>query len=208
MNNIIIVGASITQGYWDTEGGWATRIKREYIKRAVDKKDYDVPMVFNLGISGNDAIKILKRLDVELQARAKNRDDLVLFFFGTNDSSHQQGKFIETPAEFKQNIEKIVETTQKYTDNIIFGNILPCDDKIVQPVAWNDTVFYYNSRIIEFNSVIQEFCADNDIKMIDVYTPFAAESQKQNLLEDGLHPNDVGHKLVFEIIMKELEEVK
>jgi lysophospholipase L1-like esterase len=205
MSNIVIIGASITQGYWDTEGGWATRIKREYIRRAVESKDYDVPKVFNLGISGNDAIKILKRLDVELQARVKNFDDLVLFSFGTNDSSRQQGKFVETPEKFKSNLEEIVAITRKYTDNIVFCNILPCDDGLVQPVQWNDTVFYYNDRIDEFNSKMLELCAENEIKMIDIYSPFIEKNNWQGLLEDGLHPNDAGHKLVFEIVMKELE---
>jgi len=61
---VLIFGDSITQGFWDIEGGWAARLRKTYDQKAVDSDDYDQPTIFNLGVSGNsngDVIKPLKK---------------------------------------------------------------------------------------------------------------------------------------------------
>lgn len=208
---IFIIGDSITQGYYDTEGGWATRIFREFSRRDIASKKYDAAGVFNMGIDGDDAPKVLKRLDVELRARSyygHKKENVAIFALGTNDSLKQGDKFIETPAEFAENLAKIVTIAKKYADNIIFCAAPPCDDKLMQPTPWNDEIFYYNDRIVEFNAVTKKFCAQNNFELIDVYDPFAAAMKTQELLEDGLHPNDAGHELIYQIVMGKLEEGK
>jgi lysophospholipase L1-like esterase len=203
--NVIFVGASITQGYWDTDGGWVTRIAKRFIKQAIETDDYDIPMVFNLGISGDNADKILKRLDVELMARVDGREDIVVFSFGTNDSSVRGGKPVSSPEKFMSDLAKVKEISEKYVDEIIFMNILPCDETRTQPVAWNDAVYYYNQRIDSFNDAVSQFCEKNSLKMIDIFTPFSLTNTNSRLLIDGLHPDTAGHQLIAEVVTKELE---
>ena len=204
--NIVVVGASTAQGYWDMEGGWAERVKREFMQRAIKSKNYyAVPSVFNISIDGDDAIKILKRLNTELCTRIGNKnDDVIIFQFGVNDSSRQQGEFIETPTEFKKNYEEIIKIAKNYANNVVLCNILPCNDELVQPVAWNDAIYYYNDRIVEFNAKIKELCSENNLKMIDIFSVFAG-ADAQGLLEDGLHPNSFGHELIYNAVMEEME---
>jgi lysophospholipase L1-like esterase len=156
--NIIVVGASIAQGFWDTEGGWVARITKKFMKQAIDTRDYDVPRIFNLGVSGDNAKRILKRLGTELSARVDGREDIVLFSFATNDSCRRDGKYATSPEEFAEDLAQIHKIASEHVDNVAFCNILPCDEKLTQPVAWNDSVYYYNDRIDQFNAVIKECC--------------------------------------------------
>ncbi|MCL2451716.1 GDSL-type esterase/lipase family protein [Candidatus Saccharibacteria bacterium] len=211
--NIIFVGASITQGFWDTGGGWVARITRTFMKRAVDTKTFygagSPPVAFNLGISGDNAERILGRLDTELAARVDGRGDVVVFSFGVNDSQARGGKFTSSPKKFLADLTRIFEITKNYVDNVFFANILPCDEKLVQPVAWNDSIYYYNDRIDDFNQVLEEFCrgGGSGLKVIDIATPFKKALEQRELLMDGLHPNDAGHELIAEVVLERLWEV-
>jgi lysophospholipase L1-like esterase len=205
---VFFVGDSITQGYWDLEGGWVTRISKGFTEQAIDDSPYyESPRVFNLGVSGDNADKILKRLDVELRARIDGRDDVVIFSFGTNDSQKRNGQVVSSPEKFKKDLEKIYQIAKKYVDGVAIANILPCDEARVQPVAWNAEVYYYNERINDFNQVIGRFCKEKSVRLIDIATPFATANTDNQLLIDGLHPNSDGHKLIAEIVLKGLEEI-
>jgi lysophospholipase L1-like esterase len=208
---IIFVGASITQGYWDTEGGWVARVARKYneqsLKADIFPAAQSFPAVFNLGISGDKADDISERLDTELKARVVNRrEDIVVFSFGTNDSQRRGDEFVSSPEKFASDLASVHEIAKNHVDRVIFANILPCDEQRTLPVAWGNS-YYYNDRINAFNDAISNFCKDNKLKMIDLHTPLSEANKQQELLIDGLHPNNAGHELISNIVLRELVEI-
>ncbi|MCL2280532.1 GDSL-type esterase/lipase family protein, partial [Candidatus Saccharibacteria bacterium] len=150
---ILVFGDSITQGYYDTQGGWVARLFGMLVK----KYGVDAQGVFNLGISGDNASKIKARFNFDVSSRVRNRDDSIIFDFGINDSDQKAGKFASTPEQFARDIKELGDIARKYVDNVIFMNITPVDDQRVQPTAWNGELYYNNERIGQFNAVLDEY---------------------------------------------------
>jgi len=73
---ICIFGASSTWGAWDYEkAGWANRLRL-----FLDSENKDV-FTYNLGVSGDTTNKLLKRFNVEAEAR---QPKIIIFSIGDN----------------------------------------------------------------------------------------------------------------------------
>jgi len=54
-------------------------------------------------------------------------------------------------------------------------------------------VSYKNKDVIEYSQIIKEFCDKNNLPFIDIYDILNMDD-----LEDGLHPNSIGHEKIFQ----------
>ena|ERR1035437_8856757 len=85
---VLIFGDSITQGFWDTSGGWVNRLRNHYDEVQVQDLDKDIPTIFNLSIDGDTSQNILNRIKFETQARIWQENlPTVIVQIGINDSS-------------------------------------------------------------------------------------------------------------------------
>src|SRR6478735_8412820 len=128
MARILIFGDSISQGFHDSQGGWADRLKRDFLE--LDKQN----SVFNLGISGDNSRHVLVRFDLEVQARTKrwdSRDDTtIILAVGTNDT-YTTGTDLtpKTPLEsFIKSFEELIEKSKVVAKNVVVCAILPAED--------------------------------------------------------------------------------
>lgn len=86
-------GHSITQGFWDTEGGWVQRLRKFLDEKSLKQPEEYYFEVYNLGVSGNDSRQLLDRFDDELEARLFDEDEtLIIFQIGANDIQYLQAK--------------------------------------------------------------------------------------------------------------------
>jgi len=100
---ILIFGDSITQGFWDSEGGWVQRIRKMYDLHKIDNIQDDVPTIFNLGVSGDSTDEIIQRFETETRARLE--DELVIIFsVGVNDSRVRDTKEFSNIERYQQNL--------------------------------------------------------------------------------------------------------
>lgn len=60
---VLVFGDSITQGFWDLDGGWVARLRRTYDKQMIEGVNDDPPSLFNLGVSGDSSDDIVTRFD-------------------------------------------------------------------------------------------------------------------------------------------------
>lgn len=185
---VLVFGDSITQGFWDTSGGWVQRIRTVYDKETI-KTDYDLPTIFNLGISGNSSRDIVERFEAETKARCQDEELGFIFAVGLNDSRTKSGVNFSEPEEYKSNLEKLLVMASRYSNKIVFVGLTPCVEERSNPVSWSDTG-YTNDRIRMFNQVLKDFCHDNALEFIDTLTPFTEAEAKTELLPDSLHPNN------------------
>ena len=66
-----------------------------------------------------------------------------------------------------------------------------CDESKTMPVSWIN--FYYtNENLSKYSKVMEEVCKENGVLFMN--TIGLANSD----FEDGLHPNALGHKKLFE----------
>jgi lysophospholipase L1-like esterase len=207
---VLVFGASITQGFWDSEGGWVARLRRYYDKLQIqDLKNNDQPTVFNLGISGDTTRGVLKRLENEVKARVWPGEEFAFIFcIGTNNTLiKKDGTNLSNPEEYAVDIQKIIDQAREYSQNILLVELPPCDESLTQPVFWAD-VSYTNERIELFNETLRRLAGKNNLPLVLVFEEFKKRLESgDDLLADGLHPNDAGHQIIFELVLPRLNEL-
>jgi len=207
---VLVFGDSITQGYWDTDGGWVERLREHYDSLQVkDLEGRDEATIFNLGISADNSTNILKRIESETISRTRHDDlPVVIIQIGINDSSSDDmsSKSVRLPIKkFRDNLHSIISKIQPLSSKLIFIGSSACDETKTTPVSWGE--FYYtNESIQKYEHALQEIATEQKIAFIPVFDKFFEQlKQGQDYLPDGLHPNNEGHAFMFSLIFKELD---
>jgi len=203
----LVFGASIAYGAWDTQGGWVQRLRSYTDQKALDDPPY-YSRLFNLSVSGDTSTDLLQHMDQEIQPRiSKEAKRLFLISIGVNDSGYIRAtKENVVPLEqFEQNIQKIINLAKQYCRDIVFVGISPVDESKVDPTPWRIEWSYLNEHIKMYNKTIESLCKKNNVNFIDVLSVLEKLSL-DSILADGIHPNNAGHKKIFEIVKKSLEK--
>jgi len=168
-----IFGDSVTQaGY--VKVGWVDLL-RQYLE---EKYKDDFINVFNLGINGNTSSNVLKRFENEALVRNPSS---ILFAVGINDTKDYN------PKQFKANIEKLIGIANKFSQDITFVGLVLGD--------WQGEDPFNRDRTTKYNELIKEVTKQKECKFIPLQDILYPED-----FMDGLHPNDQGHKKMFEVI--------
>lgn len=195
--NIFVFGDSCVQGFWDRKGGWATRLKQYFDASMAAAPGFPhhgfYHMVFPLGITDDTTKSILERFEFETEKRMvwKTTEEIFVFAIGANDTA-----FLDL-AESERNIREIIKRAKRFSKKIVFLEDIPVDEKLTQPVAWNENCFYENSKIEAYNKSLKKIAKENKIELISLFGEWKKINYKK-LLADGIHPNDKGHKYIFE----------
>lgn len=200
---ILVFGDSITYGKVDSEGGWAARIRKYFDQQAAKNYSRDFPNVYNQGISGDTAEDILKRFDVETEARLEEESIFVLAV-GTNDASIDNGTPRYTEEQFQSNFEEILGKMEKHSGKILVLGLLPVDENLTTPIPWRPQRHYTNKQTVLFDGIIKEICQSRNLPHVPLFEAF---KDKLDLFPDGLHPNDEGHRLIADLVRPELEKL-
>lgn len=209
MSQILVFGDSITYGAWDKEGGWVQRLRRFLDEKTLTEPDFYY-LTYNLGISGDTTDDLLKRFEFETKQRMKEKEKMVIIFsIGGNDAIFIDNKnqYQISQERFRKNIKKLINLAKEYASKILFIGLLPADESKTIPIPWAPDYSYKNEHIIQYDKIIKSICQENEILFIDIFNKFINLDYK-NLLEDGQHPNSVGHQKIFEIVKDFLIEIK
>lgn len=146
--------------------------------------------VTNNGASGSTAQNLIDNWDVIVSPD----DDVIICMIGTND----RGKPLAT---IYQSVVALYEKAQTNNQRIIFMSAPPASiENETQFTACHmediDNLYNYvnNTLNVGYISIYKAFlnyCRENDIPI-------------DSLLADGLHPNDTGYQLMFEIVLEAL----
>ena len=198
---VIVFGDSITQGYWDTEGGWVDKLRKHYDELQVQNFDKDQPTVFNLGISADTSREILARAETEVAARTWHNSLPIVIV--QNDSC-SDGMAVAVPLdEYTDNLVAIIEKIKPISTKIIFVGLSACDEAKTTPVAWGE-YYYTNQNIKTYENQMRRVAAEHEVAFIPVFEKFLGAIKLDELLADGLHPNNKGHQVIFDILQPKL----
>lgn len=147
--------------------------------------------VTNNGTSGATAQQLVDNWDAIVSAD----DDVIICMIGTND----RGK---TLATIYQSIVALYEKAQANNQKIIFMSAPPTS------VA-NETENNFIVHMEDIDNLYNYVNNTLNVGYISIYKHFLNYCREHNieidtLLADGLHPNDEGYKLMFEIILENL----
>lgn len=202
--NIIIFGDSITHGFHDDEiGGWVSRLFSFCVSEMLQSNYEKYVSVFNLGISGERTCDLIKRFDVEFDAR-EDENMLTIFSIGINDSVRN----VDTNTnrceinEYKQNLQKMI-TKAKDRGNVILVGLTAIDESRLSPIPWFPEYSHLQIDRDKYDDALKELANENGCMYIPTEDLFL--NKKAELLPDGLHPNAAGHRLIYERVKNELK---
>lgn len=184
--HICLFGDSITWGAWDPEnGGWGARLRSYF-----ETNNHDI-MVYNCGVSGDTTNELLKRFNIESEARQPN---IIIFAIGINDSYYYGSKDKPSIAieKFQNNLQELADQAKKFCSNIIFLGLTPVDERKTKPIPWETTIFHDQENTIFYNNKIKEVCENNNISFINLLDELKIED-----IDDGVHPSPQGHEKMF-----------
>lgn len=196
---ITIFGDSITYGMWDkSSGGWTQRLRT---KIESDNKNYYT--LYSLGIPGDTSTGLINRFETEMDSRfSPFFKNIIIFAIGINDSIFQYGQNA-TPIEiFKQNLTTLLTQAKRYTESIVFLGLTRVDENKIPQNKFLPFETFINSEIETYDNTIKDFCLTHNLTYIDI----------RNLLEeididDGVHPNKLGHEKIAEVVKTKLETI-
>jgi lysophospholipase L1-like esterase len=208
---VLVFGDSITQGFWDTEGGWVARLRKHYDERQLkDLTNNDEPVIFNLGISGDFTEGVIKRFENEFNARSwrwPNEEFTFIFAIGINDTITIDGKEWSRPERYSSELYNLIELAKSKSNKILFIGLTPVDESRANGRPGKPKM-YNNERIILFDNALEKACQRNHVNYLKPYEKIKAEMVNGNkLFDDGLHPNNEGHELIFQLVQPELDKL-
>lgn len=195
---IVVFGDSITYGCWDyDQGGWVNRLRT-----FLDKKIYS--RVYNLGISGEKTTDLLERFESECKMRLSEDIEelsIIIIAIGINDSQfiHDKNDNRTPLEEFKENIKKLIEISKNFKSKTVFVGLTLVDESKTTPIPWDKNKSYKNGYIQKYNETIKSVCKESGIYFVEIFEKMIKLNYKK-MLEDGLHPNSNGHKVIFEAV--------
>ncbi len=204
MSRILVFGDSIAQGFWDPRTGWVGYLAEYYNSKKISEEDDDPPSIFNLGISADTSKNVVERLSAEAKARIRGEEGVIVFSIGVNNAVVENNNFWSTPEEYRSDLGEMLRVARGFAKKIMFVGLSSCDESRTLPVAWGD-YWYSNERLALFEEVLKKFCQDNNLPHVKILDLFIG--REDELLFDGLHPNQKGHKLIYERVKPELEKL-
>ncbi len=175
---ICFVGESFVNGTGDsTFLGWTGRLCADLVKRGLNVTHY------NLGIRRETSTELVQRWEAECDRRlSPGSDNRIVFSFGTNDTTLENGKPRVALPDLLENTLKILSAArQKYSVLMISPGAIADDDQ--------------NQRTQQLSTHFAALCAELSIAYLDVL-PDLRQSKiwmQEVKAGDGAHPDAGGY---------------
>lgn len=205
--NVLVFGDSITQGYWAVEHGWVDLIRRHYSEKQLANRSYHG--IYNLGVDGDTSEHILQRIENEVRARIRDHHTImpvIVVQAGINDNLPQDTDQAVALDAYKKNLREIIAKIKLLSTEVVFVGYPSCDESKTNPVSWGE-YYYTNAKTKAHEEAMREVAEEAKAAFVPVFDEFKKHTDNdEDLLQDGLHPNDKGHQLIADIVLPRLEE--
>lgn len=190
---IVLMGDSITFGdnASSHRNSWAGRLE-DYLKNNF-KGHFEI---VNNGVEGEVAQEGFDEVEDKV---IKYTPDIVFIGYGTNDCTKTDGEYYNDLYNFESNIEDIAEAIRSQTNASIVFNLAP---PVIEEQCNDDVVKIYNRDIEAYNNVVKRISGSMMLSYIDHYNIMKDREDLNKMIDaDGIHPNDEGHRFIFENII-------
>jgi lysophospholipase L1-like esterase len=206
--NVVFFGDSITQGYWGIEHGWVDRVRKYYSELLFAKDEYHG--IYNLGIDGDVVEDIQKRIKTELEARIRPNHKImpvVAIQIGVNDDTDKEVDLKSEISKYKDRLNATIREIEGLNSEILLVGYPSCDEEKTTPVSWGPH-YYTNEKAKAYETAMAEVAKEAGAIFVPVFDEFKKHIDAgEDLLADGLHPNDAGHEVIYNIVMPKLQEI-
>jgi len=209
---IVFLGDSIT------EGSLASDYSKSFV--SVFQKETGLE-VYGLGIGGTrfayqkrPSIGDLK-FDRFFESRLyeiPSDADVIVVFGGTNDYGHGDASFglddDETIYTFCGALNSIMTKLKIIFPNAQLIFATPLRRMEEDKESLNAYGFSHQGTLLDYRNAIIRIASKHNIPVLDLYTIYpvdpTTQENRNKYMPDGLHPNDLGHKMLAEIFVKYL----
>ncbi|MFH1612445.1 MAG: GDSL-type esterase/lipase family protein [bacterium] len=186
-NNLIFFGDSITAD----SCGFVNIIKQLFFEISHLNKI----KIINAGVSGDTTVHALKRIENDVISKNPNK---VFLMLGVNDSCIRFSEQVQLVSlkYYCQNLTIICNLIKKETNAKI---ILMTPTIVIGSLVKH---FVWEKIIDEYAQTVKEIAKKEKLEMIDIFASFEKYKNKSKLfIEDGVHPNILGHRVIaYEIL--------
>lgn len=219
-------GDSIGKGIvYDKERGRYVPTENSFVRLVGEEEKIDIENFSRFGCTVTRGEQIVERNVPEIKS-----SDYVVLEFGGNDSDYNWKKIADDPdAEHSPNtpLSVFVETYKKVIGEIkklgkipVILNLPPVDarkyfrwvsngvngDNIMKWLG-GDEIYIYRWHEM-YNAAICDLSNSMNIPMIDIRSAFLVKRDYSDYLcEDGIHPNERGHKLIKDTLVDAIKAV-
>lgn len=208
MKRITVFGGGIAHGLWDKQGGWSERLREDLYTRTVDTKGSEHFELYNLAIRGDSSQNILDRFGHNMNSLVKhgeNVEQTTILHVGGNDAQfiYEEDEVRTPPEEFRENLEELLEKSRGRSEYTFVMTLMPVKDEAAKPIPDKGGRSYTDNRMKEYSSIVREVAeGKEDVIVFDLYK--LMKGKQDEVLEDGIHPNSEGHKLIYKRLEKKL----
>lgn len=199
---VLVFGASTAQGFWDSRGGWVDRLKDYYDELQMRDFTTEQPQVMNLGVSGDSSQDVLERIGPEAGARKNEKGIAIIVQVGSNNAAVVNGRTRSTTEKYQEQLAKIIDESKKLTDKFLLVGLPAVDEAKTNPIAWVDW-YFKNDNIERFEAAAKSAAERAGVTFVPIFEHF----EQGMIAQDGLHPNDAGHQLIFELVQPHLNQL-
>ncbi len=182
---ICFIGESFINGTGDPEYlGWTGRVCQD-----ANRKGFDITH-YNLGVRRETSTELSKRWLPEVSYRLpKDCDGRVVFAFGTNDTTIEDGK---TRVSFQDSITNLQDILS------VVKNLYPV--LIISPSPIEDDK--QNQRSSDLSKEFGKVCCELNIPYLDIFSELIKSDVWMEEVKnyDGAHPRAAGYQLFAEIV--------
>ncbi len=192
------------------------RVYADLLQRDLSGKANVNVAVTNAGVGSNSTEDARKRMQKDVLSLDPS---WVIVQFGINDAAVDVWK---TPpaqeprvslARFKENVEWIVDTLQKDEVSVVLmtPNPMRWTPKLLglygKPPYEPDRTDGFNVLLKDYAEAVRLVAREKEVLLVDVYGLFIAydrmpDHSTDELLLDGMHPNQDGHRLIADHLVK------
>lgn len=212
MTQIFVLGSSSIYGVGGSNAGWGDLIKqylhaKMYGENGVGEK-YEI---YNFGKSGATIDFVKDTFPQQLKDYGRGHKTIVVVAVGGNNTKAQEqpDNFVSTPEEYESEMRELL-TMLKQNSNalILVGSNGYVDETKTNPKLnplTGGRSYFTNSRRQQFNEILKKLCDVIDVQLVDLGIN-KEEWLEKYVYQDGLHPNQAGHQLIFESVKPLLNE--
>ena len=209
MGKIVVFGDSIAYGKWDEQGGWVARL-RDHIDHLCNFGKPGNVQVYNMGIPGELAVRMVKRVPEELRMRIDLADtkgnNVVIFAAGINDSNPANWITLKQSdeTEFKHSISTMIREAKNQGAKVACIGLTPINEQRFLPASKFKGAFF-QKHVAKFEKYLEQICKDEHTPFLSCYNDLL-NSDFIDTIIDGVHPNTKGHEMMYAKILSFLQE--
>ncbi|MBL7197597.1 MAG: SGNH/GDSL hydrolase family protein [Candidatus Omnitrophica bacterium] len=203
IKGVILFGDSVFFGYGASNKnlGCGRLLKKMYGKKPIliKAKNSDTT---------HDALR-----KIETNVLTQERYSHILILFGNNDSRLIGiNKPICTVREYKENLIKMIYFVRKAKKHPIICNLQPLDDILFYKTLPETKEFVEmdetpDSWHKQYSDTALSVAKKLNTPSVDIETPLRRLG-KEAMYGDGLHPNDIGHKKIADVVKEKILELE